>query len=86
MKGAVDCMSIQYNEPLHFDKELRIEVSTGSDAEWSSRRERGDRKQLARIREGARMADLDGFRHASQASPMATDKPITTLNVSCPSP
>ena len=32
VKGFVDCISIQYNEPLHFEKECRIEISTGSDA------------------------------------------------------
>ena len=32
VKGFVDCISIQYNEPLRFEKECRIEISTGSDA------------------------------------------------------
>jgi len=32
VKGVVDNISIQYNEPLHFKKECRIEISTGSDA------------------------------------------------------
>ena len=32
VKGVVDCMSIQYNEPLFFQKECRIEISTGSDS------------------------------------------------------
>lgn len=31
VKGVVDCLSIQYNEPLFFKKELRIEINTGSD-------------------------------------------------------
>jgi len=31
VKGPVDCISIQYNEPLHFKKECRIEINTGSD-------------------------------------------------------
>ena len=32
VKGVVDCISIQYNEPLFFKKECRIEISTGSDS------------------------------------------------------
>jgi hypothetical protein len=32
VKGVVDCLSIQYNEPLFFQKECRIEISTGSDS------------------------------------------------------
>jgi hypothetical protein len=32
VKGTVDCLSFSYNEPLFFEKECRVEVSTGSDA------------------------------------------------------
>lgn len=32
VKGVVDCLSIQFNEPLFFKKECRIEISTGSDS------------------------------------------------------
>jgi len=32
VRGFVDCISIQYNEPLYFKKECRIEISTGTDA------------------------------------------------------
>jgi hypothetical protein len=32
VKGPVDCLSIQYNEPLYFGKECRIEINTSSDA------------------------------------------------------
>jgi hypothetical protein len=31
VNGTVKCISIQYNEPLFFSKELRIEIKTGSD-------------------------------------------------------
>jgi|GEM_PF-6259155 len=31
VKGGVDAISIQFNEPLHFKKEMRIEFSVGSD-------------------------------------------------------
>jgi hypothetical protein len=31
VNGLVNCISIQYNEPLFFKKECRIEIKTGSD-------------------------------------------------------
>jgi hypothetical protein len=32
VKGPVDCMSFSFNEPLFFEKECRVELSTGTDA------------------------------------------------------
>ena len=32
VKGLADCMTIQFNEPLFFKKECRIEINTGSDS------------------------------------------------------
>lgn len=31
-EGPVDTLSVQFNEPLHYKKELRVEIKTGSDA------------------------------------------------------
>jgi hypothetical protein len=31
VKGSVDAISIQFNEPLHYKKEMRIEFSVGTD-------------------------------------------------------
>jgi hypothetical protein len=32
VNGLVKCISIQYNEPLYFTKECRIEIKTGTDS------------------------------------------------------
>jgi len=32
VNGPVKCISIQYNEPMYFKKECRIELKTGSDS------------------------------------------------------
>jgi len=32
VKGTVDCISIQFNEPLYYAKECKIEINTGSDS------------------------------------------------------
>ena len=31
-EGTINTLTVQYNEPLYFEKELRISISTGSDA------------------------------------------------------